>query len=314
LPKTKSLIAKSRKKLVSEKKAISTIYASVVALLIVFLLLPLLALYFNNYNAVLQNQMKTSEQKTQEALLIADATVSQDVITDVKVQNTGTIAIKIRALYSKNNVTTSFVSDPSIYISSGDTCEIPTNITYNPSVSLFVATEQGTLSKEYFVHKWETTGYIYDTENLDIGYVRLRFESFYYSARNATVWGSWKPGWNPPTGSYVRWKISVTNIGDKVIKLNNGTAFTLWAGSNNEIPWYIDTQEKVLPINETVEIVFLVNKPGLPGTSQSDWQQTPTSSTSMMVFLTFLGKVVLSPGNETSYGQTIPFEAVVPGA
>jgi hypothetical protein len=314
LPKTRSLIAKSRKNIVSEKKAISTIYASVVALLIVFLLLPLLASYFNNYNTTLQNQMKTSEQKTQEALLIADATVSQDVITYVKVQNTGAITIKIRAIYSKNSTATCFVSDPSIYISPGDTYEIPTNIAYNLSVSLFAATEHGTLSKEYFVHKWETTGYIYDTENLDIGYVKLKFESFEYSKREASTWGPWEPGWNPPTGQYVRWKINVTNTSDKVVKLNNGTALTLWAGSNNEVPWYINAPEVVLPVGEPVGVIFLVNKPGLPGTSPSDWQTVPTSSPSMMVFLTFLGKVVVSPGNERSYGQTIPFEAIVPGA
>jgi hypothetical protein len=305
LPKTKSIVAKNRKNIVSEKKAISTIYASVIALLIVFLLLPLLASYFNNYNAALQNQMKTNEQKTQEALLIADATVSQDVITDVKVQNMGTITIKIRAIYSKNSTATSFVSDPSIYISPGDTYEIPTNIAYDPSVSIFVATERGTLSKEYFVNEWETTGYIYDTENLDIGYVKLRFESFEYSERQGSTWGPWKPAWNPPTGSYIRWKINVTNISDKVIKLNSGTTLSLWAGGN-DILWYVDSPETVLPIGEPVEVIFALDPNG-------GLQKITSPRPSMMVFLTFLGKVGL-PGSEISYGQTIPFEAIVPGA
>jgi hypothetical protein len=304
LPKTKS-----RKNIVSEKKAISTIYASVIALLIVFSLLSLLASYFYNYNAALQDQMKTNEQKTQEALLIAGATVSQDVITEVKVHNEGTITIKIRAIYSKNSIATSFVSDPSIYISPGDTYEIPTNIAYDLNVSLFVATERGTLSKEYFVHEWETPGYIYDTENLDIGYVKLRFESFEYSEREGSTWGPWKPGWNPPRGQDIRWKIKVTNTSDKVIKLNNATALTLWAGSHNEIPWYIDTPEIVLPKGEPVEIIFSLAEPGT-----AKRQKITSPLPSMMVFLTFLGKVILSPGSEISYGQTIPFEAIVPGA
>jgi hypothetical protein len=301
-------VAKSRKNIASEKKAVSTIYASIIALLIIFLLLPLLASYFYNYNATLQNQMNTNEQKTEEALLIADANVSQDVITDIKVQNTGTIAIKIRAIYSKNSTATSFISDPSIYISPGDTYEIPTNIAYNSTESLFVATERGTLSKEYFVHKWETSGFVYDTENLDIGYVKLRFESFEYSERNGNNWGPWEPGWSPPTGSYIRWKINVTNTSDKVIKLNDGTALTLWAGSHNEIAWYIDTSEIVLPIGEPVETIFSLAQPGT-----SKLQKITSSTPSMMIFLTFLGKIVVSPGIEISYGQTIPFEAVVPG-
>jgi hypothetical protein len=300
-------VAKSRKNIASEKKAVSTIYASLVALLIVFLLLSLLASYFYNYNETLQNQMNTNEQKTEEALLIADANVSQNVITDIKVQNTGTTAIKIRAIYSKNSTATSFVSDPLVYISPGDTYEIPTNIGYNSTESLFVATERGTLSKEYFVHKWETSGFIYDTENLEIGYVKLRFESFYYSVSNGNNWGPWELGWNPPRNQYIRWKINVTNISNYVIKLNNSTALNLWAPGSPETAWYINATQINLTIGEQREIIFPIDNSG-------NLQKYTSSSSSAMVFLTFLGKVVLSDGSEMSYGQTIPFEAVVIGA
>ncbi len=305
-----------------ERRAISTVYASLIALLIVFLLLSLEISFFTNYNAIFQDQKVTVDQKAQEQMSIKNITMSNNVITKVLVENEGTVELKIRAIYLNTDGTTTFISDPSVYISPTGTKNIDVNppITINADSSIVVVTERGTLSKEYFVQSWEKTIYRYDTENLTIGPLRLRFESFEFSQYNTTtkIWNQWAPGWNPPLNTYLSWRVRVTNIGDTNIILNNRTALSLFRADNpkSERSWYINATEpsltEELQVGQAKNIFFLLNRPA--GDKTKDWLTiTGGEGVSTMVFLTFFGEIILPDGNANPYGQTIPFEAVVPG-
>ena len=305
-----------------EKKAISTVYASLIALLIVFLLLTLEISFYTNYNTIFQDQKITIDQKAQEQLTITNITMSNNVITKVLVENEGTVELKIRAIYLSTDGTTTFICDPSVYISPAGAKNIDVNppITINTDSSIVVVTERGTLSKEYFVQSWEKTIYRYDTENLTIGPLRLRFESFEFSQYNTTTknWDQWTPGWNPPLNTYLSWRVRVTNIGETNIILNNRTALSLFRADNpkSERSWYINATEpsltEELQVSQAKNIFFLLNRPA--GDKTKDWLTiTGGEGVSTMVFLTFFGQIILPDGTTNPYGQTIPFEAVVPG-
>ncbi len=305
-----------------DTKAISTVYASLIALLIVFLLLSIEISFFTNYNAIFQDQKVTVDQKAQEQLTITNITMSNNVITKVLVKNEGTVELKIRAIYLSTDGTTTFICDPSVYIAPTGTKNIDMNppITISADSSIVVVTERGTLSKEYFVQSWEKTIYRYDTENLTIGPLRLRFESFEFSQYNTTTknWDQWTPGWNPPLNTYLSWRVRVTNIGDTNIILNNRTALSLFRADNpkSERSWYINATEpsltEELQVGQAKNIFFLLNRP--EGDKTKDWLIiTGGEGVSTMVFLTFFGQIILPDGKTIPYGQTIPFEAVIPG-
>ena len=304
------------------RAAISTVYASLIALLIVFVLLSLEISFFTNYNAIFQDQKVTVDQKAQEQFTIRNITMSNNVITKVLVENEGTVELKIRAIYLSTEGTTTFICDPSVYISPTAIKNIDVNppITISTDSSIIVVTQRGTLSKEYFVQSWEKTIYRYDTENLTIGPLRLRFESFEFSQYNTTTksWDQWTPGWNPPLNTQLSWRVRVTNIGDTNIFLNNRTALSLFRADNpkSERSWYINATEpsltEELQVDQAKNIFFLLNRPA--GDKTKDWQTiTGGEGVSTMVFLTFFGQIVLPDGSMNPYGQTIPFEAVVPG-
>jgi hypothetical protein len=310
------------RKFTQGRKGISTVYASLIALLIVFVLLSLEISFFTNYNAIYQDQKVTVDQKAQEQFTIKNITMSNNIITKVLVENEGTVELKIRAIYLSTEGTTTFICDPSVYISPTAIKNIDVNppITISTDSSIIVVTERGTLSKEYFVQDWEKTIYRYDTENLTIGPLRLRFESFEFSQYNTTTksWGQWTPGWNPPLNTYLSWRVRVTNIGDTNIFLNNRTALSLFRADNpkSERSWYINATEpsltEELQVGQAKNVFFLLNRPA--GDKTKDWQTiTGGEGVSTMVFLTFFGQIVLPDGSMNPYGQTIPFEAVVPG-
>ena len=306
----------------TEKNALSTVYASLIALLIVFLLLSVEISFFANYNTILQNQKIANDQKAQEQLSIANITIFNNIMTKILIENEGTVELKIRAIYLKTEGSSTFICDPSVYISPTGTknIDLVPPVQINSDSSIVAVTERGTLSKEYFIQNWEKTIYRYDTENLTIGPLRLRFESFEFSSYNTTTrnWGPWAPGWNPPLNAYLSWRVRVTNIGDKSIILNNRTALSLFRADNpkSEKTWYINatapslTEE--LQINQAKNIFFTLKNPA--GDITSDWLTiTGGEGVSTMVFLTFFGQIVLTDGTKIPYGQTIPFEAVVPG-
>ena len=311
---------------IADKKAVSQIYAALIALLIVIPLLVVLLSSFINYNLALEDQKIMTEQKIQENLSILEVEIVENEITSINeirsiiVNNTGTIELKVRAIYLKNETTTAFVSDPSVYISPASS----KNITLNPALpvtsnfSLTVSTERGTISKEFFIPQWAKTEIVYDTENLTIGNLRLKFESFEYCVYDDKTkdWGPYLPGWNPPMGEYIAWKLNITNVGNDTLILNNHTSLTLSSCDGpTELPWYIPSLTYTLDTNTTAEVIFMVNTPGQDGDKINELQKiTVGEGTANMVFLTFFGELIIAePYEVRPYGQTIPFEAVIPG-
>jgi len=298
------------------------VYASLAALLIVITVLLIIISVFESRNIGFQEMKKIADNKAQEQLSITNAYISNGNVVSVLIENEGTIELKIRALYIKSQ-TTEFATDPSVNIppASSKNITLTSPIPFTPGSYLVAATERGTLSKEYYILSWEKTIYNYDTENLTIGPLRLRFESFEYSLNydnRPNTWGPWQPGWTPPLNVYISWRIRVTNVGEDRIILNNYTALSLCrvAEPKSEIVWYINTSkagntEELLSM-ETTNIFFHLSKPA--GNKNSDFNAiTAGNGVSTMVFLTFFGQITLPGGQTRSYGQTIPFEAVIPG-
>ena len=322
LKHNKKISVKKRKNFITNKKAVSQIYAALIALLIVIPLLVVLLSSFINYNLTLENQKILTEQKIQENLSITDVEIAENEITSINeiksinVNNAGTIELKVRAIYFKNETITTFVSDPSVYISpaSSKIITLEKAIPVTSSFSLTVSTERGTLSKEFFIPQWAKTEIIYDTENLTIGNLRLRFESFEYSVYKDKTesWGPYLSGWNPPMNEYIAWRLNITNTGNDTITLNNHSSLTLSSCDGpTEVPWYIANLTQTLSTDTTSSVIFVTASPG----KINDLQKiTVGEGTANMVFLTFFGELIIAdPYEVRPYGQTIPFEAVIPG-
>jgi hypothetical protein len=298
-------------------------------------MLTLVITVFSNYNLNLTNQHQFNLEKSEEQLQITDTTIEDGSLKGVEIKNTGTTEITVRALYLKSDGQTEFIGDPSTEIHASTSKQItinpPRTLSPDFTFSVIASTERGTLSKEYFIPPWDKITLVYDTENLTIGPMRLRFESFEYSAYNSTThqWGNWKAGWDPPISATtdvnisLAWKIRVTNIGEEKITLNNRTALSLWRVDrpNKEVAWYINASGPVqIEKGETANLFYLMNIPAQDPTNSTYWQSIPIihpredgfQGKSTMVFLTFFGTLTYADSTTNPFGQTIPFEAVIP--
>jgi hypothetical protein len=297
-----------------QKKGVATIYASLLALILILMLLMLVISFFVNYNSITKSQTAITDQKIREKLSINNVVPETNKL-NIVVENTGSIELIVRAIYIKNNGSVSFVRDPSVYMKPATLATIPIPLPTVQNFSIVAATERGTLSSEFFIPTWALNTYRYDTENLTIGALRLKFESFELSIYDSTKnqWGSWIPGWNPPTGPYLKWRVNITNISEGPVMLNNRTSLGIsLVDGPTEVLWYINPISVSLPVNQTVPVIYAVNQPeGIP---TKDLQKiTVGEGTPYMVFLTFFGTSQDALGVIQPYGQNIPFEAIIPG-
>ena len=312
------------------RKGISAI-AAVFMLLLVFALITMLLVAFFNYNISAKEQMDLEHERSQERIELTKLEVDdQFKITDVLINNTGTIDVRIRALYQIVDGKTRFLFDPSVY---ADTQIGPTDslviyfpgdipaIQFDPEAKIVAATERGTKTVDYV--PMLTYGPIkppsqYDPTKLYIGPLMLKFDDFAYhktdSAGNLISSDTWHPGWMvPKSPEYYAWRISIMNIDDRDITINRFASFNLvpTEAPSTTLSWYLDptdqtTGKQLLPVDQTLSVVYIWNGP-ISGAAQ----KMNLPETTCMVFLTFFGVFHESDGTETPYAQTIPFEAAV---
>jgi hypothetical protein len=322
-----------RMRVLTNQRGTSTLYASLLSLFIVFSILTLFFLNYFNYNHVINQQMTFEQERLQEQLAISDLILdsSGEKITHVVVNNTGTIALRVRAIYVSNHSLTMLLCDPSTYLDTHIApshvlnISLPEDVMVNPATQITVATQRGVKTKQYIGDL--LVGSIipypgYDPTKLYIGPLMLQFDAFYY--RKTQKDGSmnpndpWLEGWSISKGfGYCIWNITVKNIDDRNITLNRFTSFTAVPvdSPSNELTWYLEpmnqgAQTTFLRVNQTSSLLYAWTEPKvLEGTNTVQKMTLP--ETRCMVFLTFFGLFHEHDGATTPYAQTIPFEAAI---
>jgi len=315
------------------EKGISTSAGAVLFVILIFTIQTILFLAVFRYNSYVQDAIKTEGERMQEKIVLASLLTENSTgienIYALLVNNTGGITVRIRAIYIDNQ----FLCDPSdtsinpndAYVNDKETSWIlvPRGIGYSPLSQITVATERGTKSTNY---EWVLKQFGGEVppikfEKFYLGPLMLDFTKFYYAtvdSQTGSLTSDWMYGWEVFAGSGpLAWKITVKNIDDRDITLNQFSVFTLWANDqpSNRLPWYIEPPPNRLTqhikANETVEIVYKWATPKTNSTKTPNTQGIYNTESRCRTFLTFFGIFHELDGTTKPYGQTIPFEAVL---
>jgi len=244
----------------------------------------------------LSNSMKAEQERMQEGVAIGGPGGMKLEGTDVsslRVNNTGSIALRIRAIY----IDEKFKCDPSTfdgdsYINPKDHIWIQlSDINYDQTKKLnwTVSTERGTSATERGEAILEgPTVPDQDTSLIRVGPFELAFEQFYWSESSPI---SWNPGWSIPDGTKnVIFKITVKNIDDEPIILNDKCCFTLVGNDNipnNRLFWYIrppQSGDLLVDPGDTVTIIYDRNAPGSKQTPNFDKFQVGATCINYLIF------------------------------
>jgi len=315
------------------KKGISTVAGAVLFIILVFAVETVLFLTVYRYNSSVQEAIKTETERMQErivvsSLLTTNATGEEDIYA-LLVNNTGGITIHIRAIYIDNQ----FLCDPSdssinpdeTYVNAKETSWIlmPPNVPYNQNSTITAATSRGTKSTDYEWRLKQAGGEMppFRFDKFYLGPLMLDFVKFYYAKvdpQTGAVVSNWMHGWEVFTGTGpIAWNITVKNIDDRDITLNQFSVFTLWANDqpSNRLPWYIEPPPNSLTVhikaNETVQLVYKWSTPKTNQTKTPNTQSVYNTDSRCRTLLTFFGIFHEPDGTTKPYGQTIPFEAVL---
>ena len=309
-------------------KGTSTVFGSIYFIILVSTLASILFITLYDYNYTSQTSIKTEEERMQEKIVLCDLDTTNisgtEYITVISINNTGSITCRIRAVY----IDEEFLCDPSnkainpddTYINPGQLARIflPPGVEYEETSKMAIATERGIKSVEYeYILKHggrpPTSG---EQPKLAYGPLELHFDSFYYTTwRNDTYNPlNWMPGWNiTADAKEIVWNITVTNVDYRNITINKYSCLTLVPsqGSSSRLPWYIEppqgSSSQFLESGKNSSIIYIWSTPDKGDPNKI--YQTPFSLNK--VFLTFFGVFHEPDGSNKTYGQTIPFEAVI---
>jgi len=310
-------------------KGTSTVFGSIYFIILVSTLASILFITLYDYNSSSQTSIKTEEERMQEKIVLCDLDTTNisgtEYITEVSVNNTGSLTCRIRAVY----IDEEFLCDPSdkainpddTYINPGQLASIllPPGVEYEKTAKIAVATERGIKSVEYeYILKHggrpPTSG---EQPKLAYGPLELNFDRFYYTEceTNGTYDPlAWKPGWNITADTdEIVWNITVTNVDHRNITINKYSSLTLVPseGPAERKPWYLEPPQgsttQFLESGKNYTIIYIWSTPD-KGTPHRMYN-APYSL--IKVFLTFFGVFHEPDGSNKTYGQTIPFEAVI---
>ncbi len=312
-------------------RGVSTVFGSILFMILVVTLASILFFALYTFNNQVQESIKLEEERRQEGIVLyglATQNLSEaEYITEIFVNNTGSITSRIRAIY----IDSEFLCDPSdptinlddTYINEKESTRIlvPPGVEYEATAKMTVATERGIKSTEY---EWRLkhgggSPPNYEQRGSYFGPLWLDFNEFYFTEcdpKNGSYDPStWKPGWKIEVGTgTIAWNITVKNVDDRNITINHFSCFTLFPNQSpsNRRAWYIEPLTEPLTqfikVNETVNIIYIWSKPKSVSTAPQDIYNTVCRN---KVFLTFFGVFHEHDGTTKPYGQTIPFEAVL---
>ncbi len=319
---------KALKKLVKAKKGVSSLFIAMYIAMLTVILISTLFIGIGISDSSLKTYLKTEQSRNQEGVLI---TAKNESIAEIngttiyesfRVNNTGTIPIKIRSLYVGGR----FIYDPSnredSYIAPQESkwFSLFPNPDINPPVftdvpgDWTVTTERGTRSTTLIASGANNTPGQFPNA-FYFGPLMLLFDSFNWRVPN----GLWKSGWSiaNDTGG-VTWRIRLMNVDDqnRSITLNNRTCFTLVGNeqqNNKIVAWYIDPTLTGMTIPHDGQLYYMYytwvapyDKAGHPQMASPSGMPAPAITTN---FLTFTGN--FEQNASQPFGQTIPFEAVL---
>ncbi|MDH5451236.1 MAG: PKD domain-containing protein [Candidatus Bathyarchaeota archaeon] len=312
-------------------KGTSTIFGSILLIILVLTLAAVLFLTLYRYNHSVQAAIKFEEERTQERIVLYRLETQNlsetEYVYAIFVNNTGSITSRIRAVYVDNE----FLCDPSnntinpddTYINPKARVHIllPPGVIYEPTAKMTVATERGMKSTEY---EWKLKlggepSPPYEVKGFYFGPLMLDFNKFYYTecdpSNGSYDPSTWKAGWAIEIGTgSIAWNITVKNVDDRNITINQFSCFTLFPNKSpsNRRAWYIEPLQgsftQFIAVNKTVNIIYIWQTPKM---KQMKPQSIYTTVCRNKVFLTFFGIFHEKDGTTKPYGQTIPFEAVL---
>jgi hypothetical protein len=307
-----------------QNSGLSTVVGSVLFILAAMLVASILFVALSNYNADTQQRILLEQSRTQERLYLTgletENSTGLPIITTVTLNNTGSITIRIRGVYVNNQ----FICDPSdfddTYVNAKESKTInlhPADMIYDRTNALTLTTERGTKTVEYEGKLKGDTEPIEPTEvqKVYFGPLLLNFEKFYYTETTTGLYdpNAWKPGWTVEKGTTLVWNVTVKNIDDRDITINQYSCLTLESndGAAAQKPWYIEpvdgTNTIRIDANATVNLIYIWDTARTTATKTQSVYQQPCRS---KIFLTFFGVFHEKDGTTKPYGQTIPFQAV----
>ena len=237
------------------RKGISTV-AGIFMLLLMFTAMMGLIVAFFNYNLSAEEQMKIDHERSQEKIELTTIAINNEsIISNVVITNTGSIDVRIRALYEIVNGETTLLFDPSLY---NETQIAPTeslvidipddipDIPFDDQTKIVAATERGikTLdSLAELVYGPVEPPTNYDPTKLYVGPLMLKFDEFFYHTtdKNGVLDPNetWQPGWIVDEKGYYAWNITVMNIDTRNLTLYRFSSFNLVpTASPSVLSWY----------------------------------------------------------------------------
>ncbi len=315
---------KKPRMLLSNKRAVSTIFVAVYVVMLVTILISTLFISLSIGNEGLKASYILDQQRSQESILIGGPggmTVEGDIVTSLLIKNLGSITARIRALY----IGQSLIFDPSksdedAYIEPKrslwlDITEYGISFEETKGLDWIVTTERGSSSSEL--------GDVIlngprpprpDTSHIRMGPFEISFEEFYWSEKSPV---QWQPGWSIPRGTHnVVFNISVRNIDDEPIILTDRTCFVLV--NNADIPesrlaWYIRpplSGSLLIASGDETNVVYDRIAPGNNQSPDMTKFQPYSISTNYLIFVGYYAKPDGTPNLSKPLAQTLPFEAV----
>ncbi len=306
-----------RRRLLKSKKGAATMVGAVFMLMIMFSAIIALVFAFSNFSQSGQVRQKEEYGRIQESITIAGIQIDNitNKIKSINVNNTGTIEVRIRAIYQQQGGSATFLTDPSIsantYISVGSNKSIDiTSLALPSDTTLIAATERGV--KSVGVNR-PTLGFgsplsNYDTSQFSIGPLMLSFTSLSWTSNfdgSNNPLAPWHPGWTAPSNTKIAWRIDVRDVDTKNrdLTLNKFSGYTINKFDNPQTTtWYINQNTVTLNWNQTTSLYFIWDLP----LSNSIAKPSPGNTGVNNAFLTLFGDF---QGGET-FAQTIPFESI----
>jgi len=314
------------KRTMKKSKGLSTIFVSIYLAILAVLLISILSIGVQISTSALNEYSRIEQERMQEGIVIAGPKaleLSEDSYVErIRVNNTGSITVRIRAIYINHT----FICDPSpfvgdAYIEPKESIWIQLLGNVNPPIEFdtttkalwTVTTERGVTASEIGAKLlWGEPGEYYSPNKFYYGPLMLIFDMFHWRSES----NPWNDGWTIPTGTpAVTWRILLVNIDERPIHIFETSCFTLISNDNapkNKMNWYIDPDLSSTIFEPGVYnfVYYKWSKPfNLPGVQP---QAVPGASggTTCINFLTFFGEFEEADGSRTPFGQTVPFEAV----
>ena len=314
-----------KKSLSINKRGISSVFITIYLALIVITLGVTLFSSIQISNISIVGKLRIEQEKEQEVILleIGSITVVNDKIESIRVNNTGSITVRIRGIYIGLNLVRD-LSTINAYINPQKSREIVIGdanvpLGLNEFLPITITTERGNRFTK-IIHDLLGNPTGDQTGDSICGPIKLIWDQFHWTSFSAnfdllflrsanTIWHG---GWTVVPSSYVIWRIRIQNVDQQNREIQLGNQSSLVLVSNEvgaKYTYYLDMpcSQRIIQPNEYSTLYFVWQTPEPTSRTQSSASSTPQlTARTCLTFLLFEGKI-----GDTSLGQTIPFQALL---